>query len=101
MTFRVGQKVVCIKRGPWTHRDTGEVCPNYGDVLTIRAIDISPKGMFLRFVEIVNKPRQYTDSFGEANFWAPRFRPAVEASTDISELREIVADVFRKAQVSA
>lgn len=101
MTFRVGQKVVCIKRGRWRNLERDEVAPSYGDILTIRSINVRSEGVFLLFVEIVNPLKNYIDGLAEAEFLSSRFRPAVEPPTDISELREIVADVFRKARVYA
>lgn len=93
MTFRVGQKVVCVKRGRWIGGYRNEIDPVYGVVYTIREIETdSPHGTMLRFAEIVNRKRRYSEGVSEARYWAIHFRPVV----DISDLESIVTDVFKQ-----
>jgi hypothetical protein len=102
MTFHVGQKVVCIKRGSWANEFGAagdEVFPSFGEVYTIRRIE---DGRWLLLVEIVNRLREYGDGeLGEARFCASRFRPVVERKTDIGFAHEILRKVSRKHPVRA
>lgn len=85
MSFHVGQRVVCIKEGGWSHAEPGERHPQKGEVLTIRNIDLCPDGTFLQFAEIVN-PQTRVDFDGlpaEAQYWSERFRPIDERRLDI------------------
>lgn len=85
MTFRVGQKVVCIKRGPWKKMHAREIGPTYGDILTIRGITDDRHGVYLRFYEIRNPPVSTDPDTGcldEAKFNAKGFRPLIERPTD-------------------
>jgi hypothetical protein len=95
MTFRIGQKVVCIKQGSWTALSLGEVGPSYGDVLTIRRIDDDAGETYFRFTEIMNPQDGSVDkngNYSEARFWSARFRPVVErkTKTGMAILREIL-----------
>ena len=85
MTFRVGQKVVCIDNSmaPGLQRWHGQTYPEIGPVYTVRAIVLSSSGYeCLLLAEIVNPiPDGYR---GEGGFEAVRFRPIVERKTDIS-----------------
>ncbi len=92
-----GQKLVCIKRGPWSNQDLLEQFPVYGQVLTIRSIVRSPIcGVAFRFVEIVNEPHHWGDGFGEAAFVSDRFRPVVERETDIGFAHKILLRAQRQ-----
>lgn len=90
MAFHVGQKVACIKRGSWSYRIDGratmfgEICPNCGDILTIREMIVSDDTLFLRFKEIQNPLCEYRNGLSECKFAASRFRPVIERKTDIS-----------------
>lgn len=85
MTFRVGQKVVCIRKDAWEGGYQDETDPIYGHVYTIREIVDYPHGpVGLLLVEIVNPPRHYAEGFHECDFQSPNFRPVVERNTDIS-----------------
>jgi hypothetical protein len=107
MSFRIGQKVVCIKEGLWSWerkypnyiRHFGIVHPKKGDVLTIRAIergvgkrdDGSAIEANLLFDEIVNRPSpRASGSSKEAAFDSARFRPIQERKTDISIFTEML-----------
>ena len=86
--FRIGQKVVQIKKSPWRSLHLGELGPSFGDVVTVRSVGPGKCGdLFLRFDEIINPPlynTDPTDGFREARFLAAHFRPVVERKTDIS-----------------
>ena len=83
MTFRVGQKVCCIRTKWFEPPMKGEVFPVLGGVYTIREIvrcaDEGPAG--LKFYELTN-PRFYDGT--DCDFRADNFRPIVERKTDIS-----------------
>jgi len=83
MTFRVGQKVVCIR-----HRD-GAGCPgaNYpkvGPTYTVRSINDGLKGAIICLEEIDNS--HLSPAFGsiEPGFIASAFRPIVEDKKRVS-----------------
>lgn len=85
MNFRIGQKVVCIKKS----RDTppvGEVQPCVGGIYTVRGIvDWGGEwGVGLYLQEIHNSPINTNAGVVERTFSVRRFRPAVERKTDIS-----------------
>lgn len=86
MTFRVGQKVVCIKRGNWTGIHVG---PKFGDVLVIRGFDTHPqKGLLF---EGICSGEYYIGS-EERGYDQSRFRPIVERKTDISIFTKMLTD---------
>jgi hypothetical protein len=97
MTFRVGQKVVCIK-GPRRHRDLTQ--PKIGEVYTIRLIYPSSftgePGFLLE--EIVNGLHPNGREYG---FYADRFRPVIERKTDISFAHEILRKASKPARAPA
>lgn len=90
--FHVGQKVVCIKDGPWSSEpfEKNEVGPNAGDVLVIRGIEINSDGAWLVFKEIINPQYCYLDEYGELQFSSDDFRPVIERKTDISIFQEML-----------
>jgi len=85
MTFRVGQKVVCVDDRPDWHSRTKFF--ERGHIYTISDLKMNSQfitgprsygaGSGIRFVEVA-EPHEY------AWFDARRFRPAVERKTDIS-----------------
>lgn len=77
--FRVGQKVVCIKRGAWSHVYGWEKTPVFGEIYTVRAFD--PDGLLL--YEIVNPSAPHIEGFAEAHWCETRFRPLVHRKTSI------------------
>jgi hypothetical protein len=87
MTFRIGQKVVCIKRGRWKIvggvRPRGAKLPLYRDVYTIAEVDGSLGRQWLRLDELD----------GNGLFDAVNFRPLVKRKTDISIFTKILDDV--------
>jgi hypothetical protein len=80
MTFRVGQKVVCVNDNGRSLRPSWEILPVRGETYTIRCIE----GRAVRLAEIINDPFPYSEGLGELKFLASRFRPIVERKTDIS-----------------
>ena len=88
MTFRVGQKVVCIET--WVRRNGvgDEIGPVAGEIYTIRDIGFlnpaAPDVVAVLLAEIRNAVHDYVDGRGETCFAAHRFRPVVERKTDIS-----------------
>lgn len=81
MTFRVGQKVECIKAFHKSLLQVGEVAPLKGMICTIRAFH--PNGDAIYLAEIVNPPL-YGGGTRECAFASEHFRPFVERETDIS-----------------
>lgn len=83
--FEVGQKVVCVKRVSWMlHANPRVLCPNVGQVLTIRSMQMTHCGRLgLRFEEIVNPPRDYAEGFQECCFLKDGFRPVTRTSIAI------------------
>jgi len=89
--FHVGQKVVCIKEGPWifelSHPDWvilyKPAIPRYENICTIREKRILAKdgGLYLRFHEYNNKHAPVNDS-DEMSFHAIQFRPLTERKND-------------------
>jgi hypothetical protein len=101
MTFRVGQKVVCVdasgyKGLPW--HDGSKLVK--GSIYTVRAcgltLDGSP-GLLLGEIKLVvttNRVLVGRDCF----YWAERFRPVVERRTDISFAHEILRKATKPAR---
>lgn len=101
MTFRVGQKVVCVETwSPTAGQGYGdEVGPIEGQIYTIRAIgcfNSSYPGMLLcRLHEIINPVRDYAEGRDEGAFGAFRFRPIVNRKTDISTFTRMLTPTKR------
>jgi hypothetical protein len=100
MTFRVGQKVVCVDANPHSlgYRGPGwhpQEAPIEGAVYTIRSIGISPDCPLLA-VQLVELRRPYKWGYG-----VTRFRPVVERSTDITFAHEILREVIEKQPLIA
>jgi hypothetical protein len=95
MTFRVGQRVVCVA-DDFPSRRPG-LLPSKGEIYTVRSVyDEHFQGIGWRKAvllhEIVNAPQEYkTLGHHEAGFLASRFRPLAERKqkTDISELLKL------------
>lgn len=102
MTFRVGQRVVCVN----STRAGGygdEVYPVEGRVYTVRGFLPLPcdHGPRIWLEEIKNKKRDYFEGLYEKAFGAERFRPIVERKTDIGFAHEILRKATRKRGVNA
>lgn len=82
MSFRVGQKVVCVN-DRWM--DKAFALPVKGSVYTVRDIEVHPSyGTFIRLVEISNPPARFQDGYFEVSFQVEGFRPVVERKTSIA-----------------
>lgn len=97
--FRVGQKVVCIKNGPW-YSSNGDVQegPAYGDVVTIRGFDSKKNGLLLREWE---RPQHLYSDGTERGYIYSRFRPVAEHKTDISIFTKMLTPNKRRFQERA
>ncbi|MDB5550641.1 MAG: hypothetical protein JWL86_625 [Rhizobium sp.] len=90
MAFRIGQKVICVKKDAWTSADLGEAVPEFNSIYTIRTIDVADGCTFFRFNEIRNRPLPYVEGVYECFFYSAHFRPIVERETDISALQALL-----------
>ena len=109
MNFRVGQKVMRIKRLDhddeahllrWSiSRCKGIAYPRIGDVCAIATINHWPHATLLTFREYDNSQfvRQGLCTI-EPGFDAKSFRPIVERKTDISVFKKILADVSKEKE---
>jgi hypothetical protein len=85
VNFHVGQKVVCVDRGPNGRLYPGERNAVVGSVYTIREIIVSfDEGWGVYLAEIVNPVVTTATGHLERAFHKGRFRPIVETKTDIS-----------------
>lgn len=99
MTFRVGQKVVCIgtEGTPHINWEAWIVFwkisrPSRGAVYTVRDIRAGRDRQHIRLFEVVNPIAEFSDAPPqEPWFWAEAFRPTVESKTDISIFTELLA----------
>lgn len=82
MTFRVGQKVVCIRHlvGPGR---PGASYPKVGPIYTVRSINDEPEGAIIRLEEIDNAHLEPWNVC-EPGFTASAFRPIVEDKKHVS-----------------
>jgi hypothetical protein len=101
MTFRIGQKVVCVGIEGTPRADWSEwpayykiVKPERGPVYTVRDSRIGANGrQHIRLVEIVNPPAKFIDAPDqEPWWWAEGFRPVVERKTSIEIFTKLLAD---------
>jgi hypothetical protein len=90
--FRVGGKVVCVDATGLTPH-TIEVVPSLHGIYTVREIVDHPKGLGLRFIEIVNPPLPYRGGIAECVFDSQNFRPLEEKSDPVEQFREIARGV--------
>jgi hypothetical protein len=83
MTFRIGQKVECIREAGIGKKNL-ETDARFGEVYTIRGFleYDGILGLFLQ--EIINPPTLTTIGVIERAMTASRFRPIVECKADIS-----------------
>ena len=95
MTFRVGQKVVCVKAGmlPGQERmiwDPGEELEE-GKIYTIHSTFFSETfGIALVRLAETKRSARTKLKWGHDGYGAMRFRPAVERKTDISVLQALL-----------
>ncbi len=101
MTFRVGQKVVCVDDKPLGNEGYRAHGIYEGSVYTIRHIELCPvknqTGVLL--VEIINPTHLILG--GECLFRASRFRPVVERKTSIEIFHQIRRDVENNVPANA
>lgn len=106
MTFFVGQKVVCIKRGRWIDAALGNPTralsvPKFGAVYTVREIRSFISGDALYLEEITNAPQRFLEGVEEPG-WAPeRFRPVTERKTSIEIFERMLTPKRKHATASA
>lgn len=90
MTFRVGQKVVCVDASGGPGRWIGDEALERDSIYTIHSLFIHPKGSTcVRLVE-VKRSIDCVIEHGHDGYGAWRFRPVVERQTDISVFTEIL-----------
>lgn len=96
MTFRVGQKVVCV-RDDWVNRGKyGLLVPDKGNVYTIRGFQYHGEFIGLFFFEIKNEIGNWEGCIVEPSFGIRYFRPVDEKKTDISFAHEILRKATKK-----
>lgn len=89
MTFRRGQKVVCIRSTEPARLN--EITPAVGTVYTVRNVRSFGARKYIRVHEIKNSPREYPDiGYAECWFTSEAFRPVVERETDISIFKRML-----------
>lgn len=95
MTFRVGQRIVCVNDE--FHCDTDGDLPKRGCIYTVRWIGCRPTdsgpGVMLHGLH-----GGYHSSGVEYCFCATRFRPVVERKTDISFAHEILRKASKRVR---
>jgi hypothetical protein len=100
MTFRIGQRVVCVDVRGWKPRMWKNWnYPNKGDVYTIREILADRDGLTcVRLVELLNRPgiNFQLNIVDEPFFGGFRFRPVKE--TDISIFTAMLAPTPKQKQ---
>ncbi len=89
MTFRVGQKVVCVDDGGSVGTWVGGEDIYKGAVYTIHSTFSFEGDKFVRLFE-VKRSRQCTEKWGHDGYGAHRFRPIVERKTDISIFKRML-----------
>lgn len=95
MTFRVGQKVVCVDTWPrgnlrlmWDKFWHPYKSPVKGEIYTICGIFTDETGnLHLELIELPNRDDYWLDGF-----YACGFRPLIERKTDISVFTKMLTD---------
>jgi len=72
--MKIGDKVVCVNNANMG-TSYKEILPVVGEIYTIRSLGKFHGLSTCYLKEIVNKPYDYWDGFGEADFYLWRFRP--------------------------
>ncbi len=95
MTFRVGQRVVCVdaeahgRYTPWAH--SGELDGlRRGAIYTIRKIGIYNESPIVLLEEISRPTRGGWEHYGEIGYHPARFRPIVERKTSIEVFQRML-----------
>jgi hypothetical protein len=97
MTFRVGQKVVCVDADFSMYG--GKAPPNLpveGGTYTLRGSVTNGLCIWWRLGEISNPTRDTELGIMEPAFAARRFRPVVERKTDISIFKKMLRPVSKE-----
>jgi hypothetical protein len=90
MSFRIGQKVVCIHHVPLDERLSHCVYVEKGGIYTIRGIYFQADRKLLLLQEIHNPMWSGGDEYG---FNAKGFRPIVDRKTDITIFTKMLTGV--------
>lgn len=87
--FRIGQKVVCVDDENFVNYDPSSPSPRKGSLYTIRGFN---KTGLVLLEEVIGKPKQFKEFYGEGGYFHWRFRPVVTKSTEagMSILRGIL-----------
>lgn len=88
MTFRVGQKVVCIRASAGILY--GETDAVVGHIYTVRGFFHFGDVAGIHLEEITNPPMDCSSGYHERYLACSRFRPLVERKPDISELKALL-----------
>lgn len=96
--FVAGMKVVCKTDGHAWGKQTGlaivpqpgEIVPQHGEIYTVRTVECVIGEIWLRLVEIVNRPLAVGGY--EIQFEARAFRPLTDRETTIEALKRITPD---------
>lgn len=105
MTFRVGQKVVCVDDRPTDAAGGKEL--ERGKIYTVRWCGVwGWPGVYkdevcVRIEEVLRGADEWNPSCVDMPFGCHRFRPIVERKSDIGFAHEILRKVTRKDRVSA
>lgn len=79
-----GAKVTPVNDIAWPSDYAWEQFPAFGQVYTIRAVEVEDDGVYLLLDEVRNRPFAYEEGgFGEANFAIEEFRPVVSDSDEL------------------
>ena len=96
MSFHAGQKVVCIKKGPWARAIDFEIetapCPQFNGVYTVATVHHC-----YAFGDVIELVEFRTDADGRLPLWqADYFRPIVDRKTDISIFTDMLTPAPRE-----
>lgn len=86
-----GALVRCVVDASLWFTTNGEAVPVKGVVYTVRTVETTSEGPFIRLSEIVNPVDQYSDGHTEAQFDACGFVPVGDTALDV--FRRTCADL--------
>lgn len=99
MTFRIGQKVVCIGIDDWLppHRVEGVAVPQIDGIYTIRNFVTAHTGdTCLRFDELRNAEYPFIEGMTEPGFRTKWFRPLIERKSSTEAGFSILDDIRKR-----